>query len=213
MYIVGRPNVGKSALFNRVIGKPAAIVYDYPGVTRDRLYMRANWGGREFVLIDTGGLMSEATKLPTEQAELAMAEVSAENLPFAIERQAAAGAAYVLSPATSWLHSVCSFVLLAVPFRPVVDRVHSRPCHSAPRTMAHHGTTKQPAKIMGSGGQRLSEPSLMFRRSRGRCGSDAVRWPGRANSAGRRDHSVAATTSPQQKGRAGRQQVREHYAG
>lgn len=53
--------------------------------------MRANWGGREFVVIDTGGLMSEATKLPKEQLELAIAEVSAENLPFAIERQAAAG--------------------------------------------------------------------------------------------------------------------------
>eukprot|EP00892_Ulva_mutabilis_P003026 jgi/Ulvmu1/12724/UM095_0028.1 len=91
--IVGRPNVGKSALFNRVIGKTTAIVYDYPGVTRDRLYMRGNWGGREFVVIDTGGLMSEATKLPKEQSELAMAEVSAENLPFAIERQAAAGVA------------------------------------------------------------------------------------------------------------------------
>ena len=53
--------------------------------------MRANWGGREFVLIDTGGLMSAATKLPAELLEEAMAEVSAENLPFAIERQAAAG--------------------------------------------------------------------------------------------------------------------------
>ena len=78
-------------MFNRIVGRATAIVYDYPGVTRDRLYMRANWGGREFVLIDTGGLMSAATKLPAELLEEAMAEVSADNLPFAIERQAAAG--------------------------------------------------------------------------------------------------------------------------
>lgn len=89
--VVGRPNVGKSALFNRIVGKTAAIVYDTPGVTRDRLYMRAAWGDREFVLIDTGGLMSSASKLPEVLRETAMAEISAEDLPFAIERQAAAG--------------------------------------------------------------------------------------------------------------------------
>lgn len=88
--IVGRPNVGKSALFNRLVGKQVAIVYDYPGVTRDRLYTRAEWGGREFMMVDTGGLMSKATELPKEQQIAAMRSISAAGLPSAIERQAAA---------------------------------------------------------------------------------------------------------------------------
>lgn len=61
--IVGRPNVGKSALFNRLTKTSKAIVYDYPGVTRDRLYTRAFWGNREFVVVDTGGLVSDADAL------------------------------------------------------------------------------------------------------------------------------------------------------
>ncbi|GAB4813056.1 hypothetical protein N2152v2_000102 [Parachlorella kessleri] len=88
--VVGRPNVGKSALFNRIVGEQVAIVYDYPGVTRDRLYTRGWWGGREFLLVDTGGLMSEAAKLPREQQGAAMTNISAAGLPTAIERQAAA---------------------------------------------------------------------------------------------------------------------------
>jgi GTP-binding protein len=82
--IVGRPNVGKSALFNRLIGQRMAIVEDTPGVTRDRLYALCEWRGRTFSLVDTAGIDPDAEKDPDRavaatqrQAEAAAQEADA----------------------------------------------------------------------------------------------------------------------------------------
>ncbi len=79
--IIGRPNVGKSTIVNRLAGTNAAIVYDEPGITRDRTYLNAFWGDRDFVVVDTGGLVfdddTEFLPLIREQATLALKEASA----------------------------------------------------------------------------------------------------------------------------------------
>jgi GTP-binding protein len=59
--VIGRPNVGKSSLFNRMVGRREAIVDDMPGVTRDRLYGEVQWKGRSFYAVDTGGILGEQT--------------------------------------------------------------------------------------------------------------------------------------------------------
>lgn len=74
--IVGRPNVGKSTFFNKVVGKKISIVENFPGVTRDRLYADAEWCGRYFTLVDTGGLELKSTdemwRHIQKQAEIAI---------------------------------------------------------------------------------------------------------------------------------------------
>ena len=75
--IVGRPNVGKSHLFNKLAGKRLSIVEDTPGVTRDRIYADTDWNGRAFTMVDTGGIEpktnSEILRFIREQAEIAIA--------------------------------------------------------------------------------------------------------------------------------------------
>jgi GTPase len=79
--IVGRPNVGKSTLFNRIVGSRRAIVGDEPGITRDRLYGQANWRGRRMRIVDTGGIIPEEKDfIPAEifrQAKVALEEADA----------------------------------------------------------------------------------------------------------------------------------------
>lgn len=74
--IVGRPNVGKSTFFNYIVGKRISIVEDTPGVTRDRVYADSNWRGRNFTLVDTGGIEPESDDIilsqMREQANLAI---------------------------------------------------------------------------------------------------------------------------------------------
>ncbi|XP_010464959.1 PREDICTED: uncharacterized protein LOC104745422 [Camelina sativa] len=101
--IVGRPNVGKSALFNRLVGENRAIVVDEPGVTRDRLYGRSYWGDQEFVVVDTGGVMTVSkspsgvieelnvsTTIGMEGIPLSSREAAIARMPSMIEKQATA---------------------------------------------------------------------------------------------------------------------------
>jgi GTPase len=81
LVIVGRPNVGKSTLFNRIVGSRCAIVGDEPGITRDRLYGEAEWRGRTLRVVDTGGILpDEKDLIPAEifrQARVALNEAAA----------------------------------------------------------------------------------------------------------------------------------------
>jgi GTP-binding protein len=74
--IIGKPNVGKSTFFNYIIGQRLSIVEDTPGVTRDRVYGKSNWRGRDFTLIDTGGIETKTNDVifsqMREQADIAI---------------------------------------------------------------------------------------------------------------------------------------------
>ncbi|MDQ3880467.1 MAG: ribosome biogenesis GTPase Der [Chloroflexota bacterium] len=98
--IVGRPNVGKSTLFNRLVGQRLAIVEDEPGTTRDRVYGEAEWNGRRFTVVDTGGLELEAgsdiearvqdqARVALDEADLILFVVDAETGLAALDHEVA----------------------------------------------------------------------------------------------------------------------------
>ncbi|MCG6134494.1 MAG: ribosome biogenesis GTPase Der [Nostoc sp. LLA-1] len=112
--IIGRPNVGKSTLVNRLAGEQTAIVHDEPGVTRDRTYMPAYWCDREFLVVDTGGLVfdddTEFLPLIRQQALTALKEASAAI--FVVDGQTGPNAAD--QEIATWLRQQPVPVLLAV---------------------------------------------------------------------------------------------------
>ncbi|KAK3032990.1 hypothetical protein RJ639_035818 [Escallonia herrerae] len=131
--IVGRPNVGKSALFNRLVGGNKAIVVDEPGVTRDRLYGRSFWGDHEFMVVDTGGVLTisksqadvmeelaVSTTIGMEGISLASREAAVARMPSMIERQATvaveeSSVIIFLVDGQVWSivdHSACSHIFL-----------------------------------------------------------------------------------------------------
>ena len=112
--IIGRPNVGKSTLVNRLAGEQTAIVHDEPGVTRDRTYLPSYWRDREFVVVDTGGLVfnddTEFLPLIRQQAMTALSEASAAI--FVVDGQTGPSAAD--QEIAEWLRQQPVPVLLAV---------------------------------------------------------------------------------------------------
>jgi len=117
--IIGRPNVGKSTLLNRLIRKKEAVVHDLPGVTRDRVYAQCDWNGREFLLVDTGGLSldedNELVYSVRRQAELAISE--ADLLLFVVDVRA--GVTQEDLEIAGWLRELNKKVI------PVVNKVES----------------------------------------------------------------------------------------
>lgn len=111
--IVGRPNVGKSTLFNRVIGEQAAIVEDRPGVTRDRKELEANWLGHRFMLVDTGGWMPGGSELDVKVSRQVEAAVrNADLVIFVVD--GSVGVTDDDELMASWLRKSAATVMLVV---------------------------------------------------------------------------------------------------
>jgi GTP-binding protein len=111
--IVGRPNVGKSTLFNRFIGEQAAIVEDRPGVTRDRKELEAEWLGRRFRLVDTGGWLPAGSELDAKVSRQVEAAVRAADLILFLT-DGSVGVTDEDEAVASWLRKVKPPVMLVV---------------------------------------------------------------------------------------------------
>ena len=111
--IVGRPNVGKSTLFNRVIGEQVAIVEDRPGVTRDRNEMEAEWLGRRFLLVDTGGWLPSGSELDAKVSRQVEAAVRSADLILFLA-DGSVGVTDEDEAVASWLRKVAPPVMLVV---------------------------------------------------------------------------------------------------
>ena len=111
--IVGRPNVGKSTLFNRFIGEQAAIVEDRPGVTRDRKELDAEWLGRRFRLVDTGGWLPAGSELDAKVSRQVEAAVRSADLIIFLT-DGSVGVTDEDEAVASWLRKVSSPVMLVV---------------------------------------------------------------------------------------------------
>lgn len=115
--IVGRPNVGKSTLFNRLVGRRLAIVHPISGVTRDRIYGSASWGTRSFEVVDTGGLISRAESLVSKNIRV--------QVEYALKQ---AAAAILLTDGRSGLHPEDSQIAqmlyrVGIPFLIAVNKI------------------------------------------------------------------------------------------
>ncbi|MGB7414078.1 MAG: ribosome biogenesis GTPase Der [Thermosynechococcaceae cyanobacterium] len=112
--IVGRPNVGKSTLVNRLTGMMASIVHDSPGVTRDRTYRRALWQGRDFLVVDTGGLVfdDESEFLPHIRQQVMTALSEADVVIMVVDGQA--GPTPADTEIAQWLRQQPTPIVLAV---------------------------------------------------------------------------------------------------
>lgn len=95
--MVGRPNVGKSTLFNRLAGKRISIVQDTPGVTRDRVYAEAEWLNYNFTMIDTGGIEPESNDVIVKQMrrQATIAIETADVIVFIVDGKEEIGRAHV----------------------------------------------------------------------------------------------------------------------
>ncbi|HRE01306.1 MAG TPA: 50S ribosome-binding GTPase, partial [Ilumatobacteraceae bacterium] len=109
--IVGRPNVGKSTLFNRIVGEQVAIVEDRPGITRDRKEVEAEWLGRSFLLVDTGGWLPRGSDLDAKVSRQVEAAVRGADLVLFVT-DASVGVTDDDEAVAGWLRQIAPPVLL-----------------------------------------------------------------------------------------------------